>query len=438
MKVLWLINAPFAQLCQAAGLPLQVKEGWIQGFYNSIKDRLNEDGRSIRMSIAFPQFVSEQTMEGEIEGCSYFGFYKEEDKPYKYNERVTGRLRSILDKVAPDVVHIAGTEYDHARSMIRAFPYPQRLVVSIQGLTGVYAGHYMADLPVKVQRGFTFRDLVKRDNLRQDQKKYEKRGSMEEEVIRSVGNIIGRTEWDRACTRRLNPEAKYYHCGEILRPSFYSGETWSYEKCRKHSIFVSQGYYPIKGLHYMVEALADIVKVYPDARLYVGGGMTLNDQGLKQKLRRKNYQKYLGELIGRYGLREHIEFLPSLKEEQMKEQYLKANVFVSPSAIENSPNSVGEAMILGVPCVSSLVGGVADMLQHGVQGYTYQHDAPYMLAHYVMKVFGQCEKQPREIRIMTENAREQGSRLFDREINGGRILEIYGGIYERSREKQRE
>lgn len=41
---------------------------------------------------------------------------------------------------------------------------------------------------------------------------------------------------------------------------------------------------------------------------------------------------------------------------------LNANMFLLPSAIENSPNALGEAQMLGVPCVSSRVGGVEDMI----------------------------------------------------------------------------
>ena len=52
-----------------------------------------------------------------------------------------------------------------------------------------------------------------------------------------------------------------------------------------------------------------------------------------------------------------------------------------------SPNSVGEAMILGTPVVSSDVGGVKNMLTHNEEGFLYQHDAPYMLAFYVMELF---------------------------------------------------
>ena len=58
-----------------------------------------------------------------------------------------------------------------------------------------------------------------------------------------------------------------------------------------------------------------------------------------------------------------------------------------PSTIENSPNSLGEAMLLGLPCISSHVGGVANMLVHGVEGFLYPSDEPYMISYYVCKLF---------------------------------------------------
>ena len=71
----------------------------------------------------------------------------------------------------------------------------------------------------------------------------------------------------------------------------------------------------------------------------------------------------------------------------MCEQYLKANVFVLPSAIENSPNSLGEAMMLGTPTVVSDVGGVKNMIDHEKEGYVYQPDASYMIAYYAGRFF---------------------------------------------------
>lgn len=428
MKVLWLINAPIPALCERAGLPVQVKEGWIEGLYNSLMALVREKKQNFELAMAFPQFSRSETIEGELDGNSFYGFYKEEDKPYKYNKRLEERLKYIIEKADPDVVHIAGTEYEHAAAMVRVFNKPEKTVVSIQGLTSVYARHYMADLPIKVRYGFTFRDLVKLDNLYFDRKKYYKRGAMEKETIRGAGHIIGRTDWDNICTRLINPEARYHYCSEILRKAFYDGSRWNMDECDSHTIFVSQGYYPIKGLHYMLEALSDIRKFYPDVRLRVAGGVSLNNAGLKNRLKQKNYQRYLAELIEKYSLAGCVEFLPPLKADEMKRMYLKSNVFVSPSSIENSPNSLGEAMMLGVPCVSSLVGGVGNMLIDGAEGFTYQHDAPYMLAYYVMEIFRLQKENRQQLADMTDMAHSHAMSLFDSEKNAANMLEIYSGI----------
>jgi glycosyltransferase involved in cell wall biosynthesis len=182
-----------------------------------------------------------------------------------------------------------------------------------------------------------------------------------------------------------HPAVNYHFCNETLRPSFYN-EAWNLTSCEKHSIFVSQCSYPLKGFHLMLEAMAQIVKDYPDAKLYTTGKSPLKLTA-KQKLRQNYYHKYLGKLIRRYHLEDHVVFLGFLNEKAMCEAYKKANVFVSPSSLENSSNSVGEAMILGTPVISSDVGGIKNLMEHEKDGYLYQADAPYMLAHYVKKIF---------------------------------------------------
>ena len=90
--------------------------------------------------------------------------------------------------------------------------------------------------------------------------------------------------------------------------------------------------------------------------------------------------------IKKYHLQNKVIFTGPLNESKMRQRYLDAHVFVSPSLIENSPNSLGEAMILGVPSISSYVGGVPDMIKDKKEGFLYQHDAPYMLA-YICEIF---------------------------------------------------
>ena len=62
MKVLWLINAPIPALCERAGLPVQVKEGWIEGLYNSLMALVREKKQDFEIAMAFPQFSRSETV----------------------------------------------------------------------------------------------------------------------------------------------------------------------------------------------------------------------------------------------------------------------------------------------------------------------------------------------------------------------------------------
>jgi glycosyltransferase involved in cell wall biosynthesis len=129
-------------------------------------------------------------------------------------------------------------------------------------------------------------------------------------------------------------------------------------------------------------------------------------------------------LIKKYGLEGHVTFLGRLDEQSMCERFLKSHVFVCPSSIENSPNSVGEAMILGVPTVTSDIGGVKNLLEHIKEGFVYQPDAPYMAAYYIKKIFAD-DKLAESISI---SAKKHAEMTHDRAINFNRLLEIYKEI----------
>ena len=175
--------------------------------------------------------------------------------------------------------------------------------------------------------------------------------------------------------------------------------------------------YPVKGFHYLLKAFSEVVKRYPEATLAVPGTnyMTVNP------LRRSSYQVYLADLTRKYGLENKIEFLGSLDAEGMKHAYLQANVFALPSTIENSPNSLGEAMLLGVPCVTSDVGGVTTMLTHEKEGFVYQSTAAYMLAHYISQVFEAADRGE----VLGLAAREHARKTHDPEKNIRDLMDIY-------------
>ena len=68
-------------------------------------------------------------------------------------------------------------------------------------------------------------------------------------------------------------------------------------------------------------------------------------------------------LAKEYNLLDKINILGMLDAGKMKEQYINSSVYVCPSILENSPNSMGEAMCLGIPVVASRSGGVPSMVE---------------------------------------------------------------------------
>lgn len=405
MRVLLVCNLALPQIALKENLAANFGGGWIVGLSESL---INTNG--IELTVCFPD-AKKNVSENSVP--SYFSFNPASAKEDFLN---------IISNTKPDVIHIFGTEYKHTLDCVNAceeLGVSDKVIINIQGLVSVISKHYTVGLPHNVLRKKTLRDFIKRVNIYKGVKAFEKRGKNEIAALKKVKHIVGRTDWDKACTSWINPDADYHFCNETLRSEFYKHK-WNYDACEKHSIFVSQCSYPIKGFHYVLEAMPMILSKYPDAKLYTTGKDIINIKGM-DKLRMTYYQVYLRKLIRKYGIEDKVLFLGALDEKAMCDRYLKANVFVSASTIENESNSVSEAMLLGTPVVSSFVGGITNRLRHNIDGYMYQLDAPYMLAYYICELF---EKRG-SVETFSVSEREHALQIVDRETNLSTMLEIY-------------
>lgn len=463
MKVLWLCNIMLPMVARQLNMESSNKEGWLSGLADVLLKCQKENG--IELSLAFPlgrNFHGESWSNGgkdedsrgekvivplaggvvkiRIEeknvGVDCYGFPEDVTHAERYDESLERCMGEIVEDAKPDIVHCFGTEYPHTLAMCRVFPRKERLLAGLQGLCTLYAKAYYADLPGRVIHSVTLRDMLKQDSLTQQKRKFESRGEMERESIALAGNITGRTLWDREFTEKWNPGAKYFHMNETLRKEFY-GPEWKEENCIPHSIFVSQGDYPLKGLHYVLHALPAILDQYPDTKVYVAGNSIVRCSTVKERLKLSAYGKYLLHLMRSNALEEKITFLGKLDAEQMRDRYLVSHLYLCPSALENSPNSLGEAMLLGMPCVSAQVGGISSLFS-GEEGILYEgfrmesgsagEEADRIsdcLAKAVIRMWG----NPGKMREFCANARKRARILHEPDKNYRRLVEIYDMIY---------
>jgi glycosyltransferase involved in cell wall biosynthesis len=412
MKIFWLVSSLLPQIARLTGEPEQPFGGWLV----SMLDGLLSDPQH-QVFVCYR--ASGAQRRGESGRLSYCSF---EQDTLQYSPENDALFAELLLQTHPDVVHIWGTEYPSALAMVHAASrcnLLDRTVVSIQGLTSVYARHFTAGLPQRVVNACTVRDFLRRDNIARQRKKFARRGGFETLALHETRHVIGRTRWDKACVRQINPNAVYHVCNESLREPFYSGN-WDISSCERHTIFVSQGDYPIKGLHEALYALPYLIKDFPDVRL-ITTGKDPRGKSVRERLQRSSYAVFLANEIRRLGLDDHVEFLGALSAEQMKQRYLSAHVALNPSSIENSSNAICEAMLLGTPVVASFVGGTPDMVADGVSGLLYPFDAPYLLADAVRQVFSSDKLAAQ----LSSEAHKSAAARHDREQNLKGLLAIY-------------
>src|SRR6185312_12951483 len=96
---------------------------------------------------------------------------------------------------------------------------------------------------------------------------------------------------------------------------------------------------------------------------------------------------YLVERKYKTSFKENDIYLSGpLQVKELLNELLKANVFIHPSHIDNSPNSVCEAMLLGMPVIATFAGGIPSIMENKKEGLLVQDGDPYALAGAIMEL----------------------------------------------------
>jgi glycosyltransferase involved in cell wall biosynthesis len=373
--------------------------------------------------IATTAAISE-TIRLEENGIAFYAL--PDQPPILYNENKESNIRAwqkLIDDEKPDLIQVWGTEFTHGLCALRlAKGIPS--VIYMQGYLGSIARHYLAGMTHdELKKSVTFRDIIKRDSIVQQQKKYDISTAKEKEMFELSGNVICENDWCENSIRAVVPDINIYRCPLSINQVF-TQYSWDNDNAELHSIVCNASGYPLKGLHMLLRAVGLLKKEYPDIKLYVPGEKVTSDGSLKWLIRKRGYTKYIERLIRELDIENNIIWLGSLPQDKLAEQYAKARVFVLCSAIENHSSSLKEAMMVGIPSVASAVGGVPEYVTHGKNGLLYRFEEYDILASHISRLFEDDELAQK----ISANAKASSTALHSEKDIYDTTIKIYNSV----------
>lgn len=409
MRVLWLVST--AANYQAHKRHLYNGCGWIV----SLEDNLKKN-EGIELAQAF--FVrSNEPSKTVIDGVAYYPIkdpYASKAKvlaslfvsPRKIDERKLRLINQVINDYKPDVIQVFGSE-DVFGVISKYTQVP--VLIHIQGIINPYLSSFLPPfMSWKQYPGIAIK--LRQRLLRQfDRKDWNYRAEREKEIIRLNKFFIGRTDWDERITKLYNANAHYFKCWEILRGPFYDNNTVRILPSRLTLVTtISNASY--KGFD-MILKTADILKNVLDIdfewNVYGAINAIFYEKIYKLKAEKLNI------CLKGVGTPQNIA-----------DSIMHASVYMHPSYIDNSPNSVCEAMILGCPVVACNVGGVSTLIEHGETGFLVPSNDPFQAAFFIRMLHSDIELNKK----MGYSAKMVASKRHNIETICETMMEIYRNV----------
>ena len=382
--------------------------GWIASLEQIV--RKNKD---IELGVAFN--FPDNGFKYENDGVSYYPIKPEMRSLFG---KLTGRsddgnkttkFLQIIEDFKPDLIQIFGSENEFG-AICRLTRIP--VVIHMQGCIPPYhnalfpVGMKKSDFLLKKGLSFSYRIIGLRS-----EKAFRKRAEMEIETIQSCKYFMGRTEWDKSLIDLFNPNATYFHCEEALRDSFInSNKQWNFSNEKKKAIVsvISRPWY--KGCDLILKTAALLKR-------FTNIDFEWKVYGIPE-------MKFYESVYGIKAKNVNVRPMGTASKEELVDALCSSSCYVHTSYIDNSPNSICEAQILGVPVLATNVGGISSIVNNGIDGILFPANAPYTAVALIKKVTKDEELSCR----LSSNAIERAKDRHNPAKIGNRLVEIYETI----------
>lgn len=363
--------------------------GWIASL-----ERIVSKSTEITLGIAFihTRFIPQEKIKKE-NNTIYYPMYikrswweKQRDRfsSYDKDKKIIKKSIHVINDFKPDIIHIFGSEW--CFGMLYMYTNCP-IVIHMQGC-------WNSILNAQFPPGFSYTDeLLKRIINPKSlilyilaNKLARERAKREKEILKNTHYFMGRTRWDYALTRLYAPKSIYFHCEEALRTDFIqSTQKWKPHHNRNKITFVTTG-----GGNYL-KGYDLVLKTANVLKENVNWNFEWNLLGPTYS-ELKYMEKKLGITLESVNVIAHGK----KTSEEIKKALLESDIYIHTSYIDNSPNSICEAQYLGLPVISTNVGGIISLFD---KKYDYDllvpTNDPYYLAQKIIDTvfnFNKCEQ----------------------------------------------
>ena len=365
MRVLWFSVTPSLY----SKNPLYNGGGWIASLEGELKKN-----KSIELGVAF-EFCDDKFKVCE-NGVTYYpiNVWKTKKKLRRREWNILNEEKyiipeciKIIEDFSPDIIHIFGTEW--CFGLIQNY-IKIPVIIHLQGSIIAYnrvtfpPGYSVYD---KIRD--VFFNLKKQIKLCLDRKNTKVRARREERIFSISKNFMGRTNWDLGLSKIYSPNSNYYRCEEMLRPIFYQEpNSWNNFYNGGKLILTTVGGVDLrKG----ITANLATAKILKEKMNLDFEWRVIGNKG-NIKIAEKN-ERIRHEYIC-------VRLCGVLDAEEIKQMLLDSHLYVYPSLMDNSPNALCEAQLLGVPCIATYVGGFPSLVTDFEDGLLVPSNDPESLA----------------------------------------------------------
>lgn len=370
MRVLWFEISPPSRY---------VSGGKPTGGWQDSLERIVRAIPEIELLIAFQSETYSETK--VIDGVTYIpfpirlNFLDKKIRNYLdvYVKKMLTAQRQIVEQYKPDLIQVFGTEclfgQIAAHTNIPVVIHIMGAIVPLINANYPPGYSFQEKLCRNLFNPFKYWKVWKSGITSIHHEKWERR------TWHLVSNYMGRTQWDKSLSRVMHPGCRYFHVEEALRSCFVNHtQRWSLPAVEKIRLITTGCGNFWKGPDMMLKVAKILKELNVDFEWNVAGRMDPEVKRWVERKEKAHFNEY------------NVNILGFVNPDKLTELLCSSTMYVHTAYIENSPNSICEAQCLGVPVVSTNVGGIASLVRHGKDGILVPANDPWQMADAIIQL----------------------------------------------------